>query len=386
MSMRRRIECAPIRAGVLGLGKIAQLKYLPELAANPDYEISALCDRSASLRAAVGARYGVDAKSCFSDLDDLLRDTSLDLLVVLNHDHRGVVARAIERGIPTLVEKPLCWTSADAAKLLALSERRGTPLIPAYMRLHEVLVLRLRELIGERQQPLSVRCRNFAGGVKRWTDILGSIARPSSEEREAARAELDAAWDAFLAERGVLAEPERNIAYRALLQLGIHDFSLVGALFGPVVRVLFAECETPPSLDPTGVVVRAELEAQVRWSFELSPLMDAPWPWMEQIEIVYPDETLALELGNPFLPVSTSRLIRRSTRGSDWCEERWVESLEDPFARQLRSVAAQFRGAPCSNALRPDPLADLQAIERMMQAMNTHHAHREAGASQGGSR
>ena len=61
-----------LRVGVAGLGIVAQAVHLPLLARRWDlFEISALCDLSASRCARLGERYGVPASRHYSSVDDM---------------------------------------------------------------------------------------------------------------------------------------------------------------------------------------------------------------------------------------------------------------------------------------------------------------------------
>ena len=177
--------------GVIGLGKIAQLKYLPRLSRGVGCELRALCDRTPGVLAGVADSLRFDEDRRFTDPDVVLRQP-LDLIFVLTHDHLRVAREACRRGTSIFVEKPLCWSSAKACELRDAARESGARILTGYMRRHDPQVALFRSIVSERPTPLLVRAKNLAGGVKRWTDGLHPIVRPVGAEKETQAADLDA--------------------------------------------------------------------------------------------------------------------------------------------------------------------------------------------------
>ena len=141
-----------LRAGVIGVGAIAQIMHLPYLRELDDrFQIAALCDVDPVVLAEVGRQYGVDR--LFASADELL-DEPLDVVLILSSgDHGPVTIAALERGLHVLVEKPLAYTLRETDDVIAAAERAGKTLMvgmmkqydPGYQRGVE-LVQRLRDL------------------------------------------------------------------------------------------------------------------------------------------------------------------------------------------------------------------------------------------------
>jgi predicted dehydrogenase len=71
-----------LRAGVIGVGAIAQIMHLPYLRELDDrFQIAALCDVDPIVLAEVGRQYGVDR--LFSSADELLAEP-LDVVLILS--------------------------------------------------------------------------------------------------------------------------------------------------------------------------------------------------------------------------------------------------------------------------------------------------------------
>src|SRR5829696_1607787 len=141
-----------LRAGVIGVGAIAQIMHLPYLRELDDrFQIAALCDVDPIVLAEVGRQYGVDR--LFSSADELLTEPLDVVLILSSGDHGPVTIAALERGLHVLVEKPLAYTLRETDDVIAAAERAGKTLMvgmmkqydPGYQRGVE-LVQRLRDL------------------------------------------------------------------------------------------------------------------------------------------------------------------------------------------------------------------------------------------------
>ena len=68
-------------------------------------------------------------------------------VIVLSHE--SMTDRALaDRRLPTLTEKPLAYTSADAARITQAFAAAGTPLQVGYMKRHYPAVSRLQDVIS----------------------------------------------------------------------------------------------------------------------------------------------------------------------------------------------------------------------------------------------
>ena len=82
-----------------------------------------------------GAKYAADFNCPFEpDLDKVLADTSIDGFVICaeNTRHMPLLRKVLPLGKPTMCEKPLAITSADAEEAVAIARKHGTPLISGY--------------------------------------------------------------------------------------------------------------------------------------------------------------------------------------------------------------------------------------------------------------
>ncbi|MFD3735020.1 Gfo/Idh/MocA family protein [Streptomyces sp. NPDC058632] len=123
-----------MKVGCIGLGDIAQKAYLPVLATRPGVELHLQTRTPATLtRVADGLHLPPGQRH--ADLDALLAQ-GLDAAFVHapTQVHPKIVARLLEAGVPTYVDKPLAYELADSARLVALAEERGTSLAVGFNR------------------------------------------------------------------------------------------------------------------------------------------------------------------------------------------------------------------------------------------------------------
>ena len=66
------------RIGIIGCGKIAQVRHIPELNANPDAQIVGYYNPTRSRAEEMAAKYG---GKVYDSIDELLTDESIDAVV-----------------------------------------------------------------------------------------------------------------------------------------------------------------------------------------------------------------------------------------------------------------------------------------------------------------
>jgi virulence factor len=125
-----------VKVGCIGLGDIAQKAYLPVLAFQPGVELHLQTRTPATLdRVADGLHIPHERRH--TTLDSLL---AADLDAAFVHAptlvHPEIVARLLEAGVPTYVDKPLAYELADSQRLGSLAEERGVSLAVGFNRRH----------------------------------------------------------------------------------------------------------------------------------------------------------------------------------------------------------------------------------------------------------
>jgi predicted dehydrogenase len=120
-----------IRAGLIGFGLGGRVFHAPLISSVAGMELAAVFERNSNKAA---ERYpGI---TTYRSLDDLLADSSLDLLVVTtpNGTHFELARQILGAGRNVVVDKPTALTSTEIAELIELAAARNVLLIPFHNR------------------------------------------------------------------------------------------------------------------------------------------------------------------------------------------------------------------------------------------------------------
>jgi predicted dehydrogenase len=114
------VSGVPVRLGLVGCGRLAELGYAPAAHAAAGVEIVAVTDPDRDRRGLVAAKLGASAHA---RLSELLAATVLDGIVVCAGagQHEEAAVAVAEAGLEALVEKPPAPDAAGARRLMALT-------------------------------------------------------------------------------------------------------------------------------------------------------------------------------------------------------------------------------------------------------------------------
>ncbi|MFZ5852901.1 MAG: Gfo/Idh/MocA family protein [Chloroflexota bacterium] len=119
-----------MRIALLGAGRIGQL-HGRLVAAQPGIDEIVVADVDAD-RARAAA--DVIGGSVAASVEEALGQADAVLIAASTNAHASLVRAAVERGLPTFVEKPLAFDLADTAELVDLVERTGVPVQVGFQR------------------------------------------------------------------------------------------------------------------------------------------------------------------------------------------------------------------------------------------------------------
>ncbi|MFE1935443.1 Gfo/Idh/MocA family protein [Streptomyces sp. NPDC059474] len=144
---------AALRVGLLGYGWVNRTVWLPRIRRHPRLELAAVHDPEAA---------GAPAATSWAGLLDARPDVVV--IGTPNHTHAALASAVLERGIPVVVEKPLCLSRAEFDVLAERARGVGLLVSRAAVRREDV-----RRLAGALPPgPLTVRASWLrAGGVPR---------------------------------------------------------------------------------------------------------------------------------------------------------------------------------------------------------------------------
>jgi scyllo-inositol 2-dehydrogenase (NADP+) len=124
-------EALLVRAGIIGFGMGGRVFHGPLISSVEGLEFAAVVERTTSKAA---ERYP-NIKTCRS-IPELLSDSSIDLVVVTTPSgtHFEIAQQVLEAGKNVVVDKPVCITSSDIARLMKLAAANQRSLIPFHNR------------------------------------------------------------------------------------------------------------------------------------------------------------------------------------------------------------------------------------------------------------
>ncbi|MFK9095105.1 Gfo/Idh/MocA family protein [Bacillus salipaludis] len=106
-----------LKAALIGLGDISTI-HLPAIKANPNVELTAVCDLDK------GARNIVPEARFYTDYQEMLESEALDVVhICLPHYlHNPVTKACVEKGVHVFLEKPLGLNTEEALELVELEQ------------------------------------------------------------------------------------------------------------------------------------------------------------------------------------------------------------------------------------------------------------------------
>lgn len=215
-----------INIGVIGCGKIAQVRHLPEYAENQNARLVGLYDINTGRARELAARYGAAA---YDTVEELLASREIDAVSVCaaNAAHAELAIAALNAGKHVLCEKPMAVTLEECEAMVAAAKKNGKYLMVGHnQRLAKAHIL-AKQLIGD----------GLIGDIVTFRTTFGH-GGPES-------------WSA---------DPGRNVwffdkakaAMGAMADLGIHKTDLIQFLTGQNVVRTTARVATLEKKDASG--------------------------------------------------------------------------------------------------------------------------------------
>jgi virulence factor len=123
-----------LKVGCIGLGDIAQKVYLPVLGLQPGIDLHLQTRTPATLHSVADSLH-VPLGRRHTDLEALLaQDLDAAFVHAPTAAHPEIVARLLEAGVPTYVDKPLAYRLAESERLVHLAEGRKVSLAVGFNR------------------------------------------------------------------------------------------------------------------------------------------------------------------------------------------------------------------------------------------------------------
>lgn len=218
-----------VGVAVIGCGKIAQIRHIPEYFENEDVRLIGLFDNNLPRAEELAARYGCCA---YKSLDQLLSDDSVDAVsvCVANNAHAEVSIKALRAGKHVLCEKPMAVTIEECEEMVRTADECGLKLMIAQNQRYAVAHMKARELVenGIIGKVLTFRTTFGHAGPEKWSIDPGNST-----------------WffDKKKAAMGVMAD------------LGIHKTDLIQYILGTKIVSVTATLRTLDKRGPDGELI-----------------------------------------------------------------------------------------------------------------------------------
>jgi predicted dehydrogenase len=358
-----------IKIGIIGCGAIAQVHHLPNLAELPElFEVTAVCDISPRTAAYVAQRYHVPR--FYTDYRELLA-TDIDVALLCQSDPKTEVAVAtLEAGKHLFIEKPMCFSLAEAERIIAARQRSGKVGQVGYMKVFDPAYEYARREVEAMSQIWFVQVNHLHPDnalhvgqfhVERFDDVPPA----AGEQLRAARA-------AALHE--AIGEVPAPVARAFHLMAGsmIHDIYGMRVMVGVPSQVVNVEFWRDGRAVTVTLAYPGGARAVASW-VDLSNL----WDFRETLEVYGDDKRVLIAYPTGFARGLLSEVVVQGVdeRGTTYRKEPAL-AWESAFKRELRHLHdCIVRGTPCRATVESarDDIALIIAI--------TKHYLAHAGAS-----
>ena len=154
-----------LRVGLVGAGAFVRGMHLPNLRSLPDrYRICAVCDQNGmAARSVAGSVEGCRAVAGYDEL--LASGIDLVLIGTRHNSHADLTVRALQAGKAVFVEKPMCITAAEFARVTAALAATDAPYMVGYNRRFAPAIQQIRSRTDRRVNPMMVRYLMNAGYI-----------------------------------------------------------------------------------------------------------------------------------------------------------------------------------------------------------------------------
>ena len=164
-----------IKVGIIGCGKIAQVRHIPEYAANPHAEVYGFYDINLERAQALAAKYGGKA---YATYEELLADPAIEAVSVCaaNHVHAEISIAALKAGKHVLCEKPMAISLEGCEAMVEAAKESGKYLMIGQNQRLAKAHAKAKELIeqGAIGKVLTFRTIFGHGGPETWSIDPGS--------------------------------------------------------------------------------------------------------------------------------------------------------------------------------------------------------------------
>lgn len=353
MSSQSQATTKPLGVGILGAGPVTQAIHLPSLARLRDIlEVRHIMDVDAAVAESVAARVGANHGT---GMEALLGDPDVDVVAIcsphLFHADQVIAAcRAGKKAV--LCEKPFAMSAEEAARISAVSEETGVPIIVGAMHTFDPGWLAAEANWGNLPETAhTIRSSIVLPPNARFEDFATEIiTRPAGGTPDYSDVEVI-----------------KNALRGGIMGLAIHDLPLIRR-FTPD----FADIEVLQAryVRPFGYVI--SLRTGTR-TIELRAAMNNTWKPEWTFEAIADDEALRVDFTPSYVQAGSA--VATFTRGT-------TSTTYGPFShngyegewRELAELARGTKQPPSAESLINDLTFALAIADATVESVAKEHA------------
>lgn len=239
-----------MKVGMIGCGKITEVRHAPEYSENPHCEIAGFYDVAPEKARAMAAQYGGRA---FDSVEQMLEsDVDAVSVCVANRFHAAISIQALYAGKHVLCEKPMATTEADCEAMVAAAKASGKYLMIGLNQRLAKAHVKAKQILdsGELGEVLTFETHFSHPGPEGWTGSANSWF-----------------FDKKTAQFGVMAD------------LGVHKTDLLYYLTGKKIVRTAAALTTVDKRYPDGKLVDVDDNAIALYTLETGAVgtMQVSW-------------------------------------------------------------------------------------------------------------
>ena len=357
---------ARLRVGVIGCGTIAQIMHLPYLRQLNDlFEISALCDVSRQVLDAMGEYYGVERR--YTDYHELLMLDLDAVLLLTSGSHAPPALAALKSGKHVLVEKPLCFTLAEADQLIEAAEASRRTLMVGYMKRYDPGYRHARSLLPSLGELRYIQINVLHPAEAPYLNVhrLVRTGDVPAETLERLATEKDRlATEAI----GPVSQTMKQIYTDVLLGSLVHDINALRGLVGELQAVEYTAIWPADEALPviaTILRVRDQLRAAFVWAY-LPDYQD----YFEEIALMGASGRIRIQFPSPYLRHFPTPLVIEGMQDGAAVKQHATVSYAEAFKEELlhfhRCVTSGERPLTDANEARKD----IEILQQILAALN----------------
>ena len=218
-----------VKVGIIGCGKIAQVRHIPEYLDNPNAKLTGLYDLNLQRAKELAEKY--DCKF-YESVEEMLADPEIDAVsvCVANHVHAEITIAALKAGKHVLCEKPMATKLKDCQMMVDTAEQMGKKLMIGQNQRFAKAHAEAKKLIerGDIGSVLTFKTTFGHGGPETWS--------------------VDAGPQNWFFDK-------KRAAMGAMADLGVHKTDLIQYLLNDTVEETTAKVTTLDKKDSNGNLI-----------------------------------------------------------------------------------------------------------------------------------